>query len=324
MFPRRQLGSSISPATVTIPELEQGKTAVLNTLASEHSRRSYEYAIERFIVWYCSEPRLTFNRTVVMRYRSFLERLSLSSSTINSRLSAIRRLADESAESGWLSPELAIGIRRVKGVKRLGRKSGNWLTRNQAQDLVNAASQADLRGRRDGAMPGLLLGCGLRRSEAVGLRLDQLQSREGHWVIVDLVSKGRRLRTVPVPSWCKELLDAWVRDSGVSEGRVFRRLLKGGTRREEGVTANVVWYAVKRCACQAGLTSLAPHDLRRTCARLCHGCGGELEQIQFLLGHASVQTTERYIGSKQKLQDAVNDRLGISVASDAALKSFRR
>ncbi|MGC2109673.1 MAG: tyrosine-type recombinase/integrase [Candidatus Korobacteraceae bacterium] len=324
MFPRRQLGSSISPATVTIPELEQGKTAVLNTLASEHSRRSYEYAIERFIVWYCSEPRLTFNRTVVMRYRSFLERLSLSSSTINSRLSAIRRLADESAESGWLSPELAIGIRRVKGVKRLGRKSGNWLTRNQAQDLVNAASQADLRGRRDGAMPGLLLGCGLRRSEVVGLRLDQLQSREGHWVIVDLVSKGRRLRTVPVPSWCKELLDAWVRDSGVSEGRVFRRLLKGGTRREEGVTANVVWYAVKRCACQAGLTSLAPHDLRRTCARLCHGCGGELEQIQFLLGHASVQTTERYIGSKQKLQDAVNDRLGISVASDAALKSFRR
>jgi site-specific recombinase XerD len=94
MFPRRQLGSSISPATVTIPELEQAKTAVLNTLASEHSRRSYEYAIERFIAWYCSEPRLTFNRTVVMRYRSFLERLSLSSSTINSRLSAIRRLAD--------------------------------------------------------------------------------------------------------------------------------------------------------------------------------------------------------------------------------------
>jgi site-specific recombinase XerD len=128
MFPRRQLGSSISHATVTIPELEQAKTAVLNTLASEHSRRSYEYAIERFIAWYCSEPRLTFNRTVVMRYRSFLERLSLSSSTINSRLSAIRRLADESAESGWLSPELAIGIRRVKGVKRLGRKSGNWLT----------------------------------------------------------------------------------------------------------------------------------------------------------------------------------------------------
>src|SRR5450759_2967699 len=318
MSSKGQPKSTVDSATVTIPELEQSKTAVLNTLASEHSRRAYQYAIDRFIGWYYSEPRLTFNRTVVVRYRSFLERLSLSSATINSHLSAIRRLADESAESGWLSPELAIGIRRVKGVKRLGRKSGNWLTRNQAQDLVNAASKTDLRGWRDGAMLGLLLGCGLRRAEVVGLRLDQLQSREGHWVIVDLVGKGGRLRTVPVPSWCKALIDAWLCHSGVNEGRVFRRVLKGGKRQEAGVTANVVWYAVRRRACQAGISNLAPHDLRRTCARLCHGCGGELEQIQFLLGHASVQTTERYIGSKQKLQDAVNDRLGISVASDTA------
>jgi integrase len=249
---------------------------------------------------------------------SGLERLSLSAATINLHLSAIRRLADESAESGWLSPELAIGIRRVKGVKRLGRKMGNWLTRNQAQELVNAASKNSLRGWRDGAMVGLLLGCGLRRSEVVGLNLDQLLSREGHWVIVNLVGKGGRLRTVPMPSWCKELVDTWLRHSGVSDGKVFRRVLKGGMLQGAGVTANVVWYAVKRCAGQAGINNLAPHDLRRTCARLCHGCGGELEQIQFLLGHASVQTTERYIGSKQKLQDAVNDRLGISVASETA------
>ncbi len=262
-------------ATVTLPELEQSKTAVLNTLASQHSRRGYEHAMDWFIAWYCSEPRLTFNRSVVVRYRSFLERLSLSAATINLHLSAIRRLADESSKSGWLSPELAIG-----------------------------------------AILGLLLGCGLRRSEVVGLNLDQLQSREGHWVIVNLVGKGGRLRTVPVPSWCKALVDDWLRHSGVSDGRVFRRVLKGGVLDGAGVTVNVVWYAVKRCAGQASISNLAPHDLRRTCARLCHGCGGELEQIQFLLGHASVQTTERCIGSKQKLQDAVNDRLGISVAND--------
>src|SRR5258707_6962511 len=218
MPPKKEPESVGRSATLTIPELEQSKTAVLNTLASKHSRRSYEYAIERFIAWYCSEPRLTFNRSVVVSYRSSLERLSLSAATINLHLSSIRRLADESAESGWLSPELAIGIRRVKGVKRLGRKMGNWLTRNQAQELVNAASKTDLRGWRDGAMVGLLLGCGLRRSEDEGFRLDQLQSKEGHLVIVDLLEKGGRLRTVPVPSWCKELVDAWVRNSGVSEG----------------------------------------------------------------------------------------------------------
>ena len=98
----------------------------------------------------------------MVRYRSHLEGLSLSTSTINSHLSAIRRLADESAESGWLTPDRAIGIRRVQGVKRLGRKIGNWLSRSQAQELVNAASKADLRGWRDGAIVGLLLGCGLR------------------------------------------------------------------------------------------------------------------------------------------------------------------
>ena len=243
-------------------------------------------------------------------------------SALDSGIKLLRLLTNirdmKSAETGWLSPELAIGIRRVKGVKRLGRKMGNWLTRNQAQDLVNATSKTNLRGWRDGAMVALLLGCGLRRSEVVGLNFDQLQSREGHWVIVNLVGKGARLRTVPVPSGCKDLVDAWLRHSGVSDGKVFRQVSKGGILQPSGVTANVVWYAVKRCAGQVGISNLAPHDLRRTCARLCHGSGGELEQIQFLLGHASVQTTERYIGSKQKLQDAVNDRLGISVASDSA------
>jgi len=159
MVPQKHIEPSVRRDTLTIPELEQSKAAVLNTLASVHSRRSYAFAIDRFIAWYCSEPRLTFNRAVVVRYRSHLEGLSLSSSTINSHLSAIRRLADESAESGWLTPELAIGIRRVQGVKRLGRKIGNWLSRSQSQELVNAASKADLRGRRDGAIVGLLLGC---------------------------------------------------------------------------------------------------------------------------------------------------------------------
>src|ERR1700730_14468764 len=145
MVLQNQLGSVSLSATATIPELQQSKTAVLNTLSSVHSRRSYACAIERFIAWYCSEPRLTFNRSVVVSYRSFLERLSLSAATINLHLSAIRRLADESAESGWLSPELAIGIRRVKEVKRLGRKMGNWLTWQQAQELVNATSKKSLR-----------------------------------------------------------------------------------------------------------------------------------------------------------------------------------
>jgi len=96
-MPKKQQRKCVSrSATLTIPELEQSKAAVLNTLASAHSQRSYKYAIERFIAWYCDEPRLAFDRSVVMRYRSFLESLSLSAATINLHLSAIRRLADVS------------------------------------------------------------------------------------------------------------------------------------------------------------------------------------------------------------------------------------
>jgi integrase len=281
-----------SSANLIIPELEHAKTAVLNALISVHSRRAYKHAMDEFIAWYCSEPRLGFNRSIVMCYRSFLESLSLSAATVNLHLSAIRRLADEAAECSTLSLELAIGIRRVKGVKRLGTRIGNWLSADQAQDLLNSIPQSTLRGKRDAALIGLLLGCGLRRSEAVSLRLDQLQLREDHWVIADLVGKGGRLRTVPVPQWCKNLINGWLRDSGVAEGKVFRRISKHGTHLHAGVTADLVWSTVKRHAKRIGIEHLAPHDLRRTCARLCHGAGGELEQIQFLLGHASVQTTE--------------------------------
>jgi site-specific recombinase XerD len=73
----------------------------------------------------------------------------------------------------------------------------------------------------------------------------------------------------------------------------------------------VIWDVVRTAAAQAGIEKLAPHDLRRTCARLCHLAGGELDQIQFLLGHVSIQTTERYLGCKQKLRCAVNDATGL-------------
>jgi site-specific recombinase XerD len=77
------------------------------------------------------------------------------------------------------------------------------------------------------------------------------------------------------------------------------------------MTAKVIWDVVKGAARDAGIEKLAPHDLRRTCARLCHLAGGELDPIQFLLGHVSIQTTERYLGCKQKLRCAVNDTMGL-------------
>ena len=106
----------------------------------------------------------------------------------------------------------------------------------------------------------------------------------------------------------KQALDQWTSAAGIVDGRVFRGVGQTGRVWGQGISQNVVWYVVQSCGRRAGLEDIAPHYLRRTCAKLCHSNGGELEQIQFLLGHASVQTTERYLGCKQNLGHPVNDR----------------
>jgi hypothetical protein len=156
-------------------------------------------------------------------------------------------------------------------------------------------------------MLAMLFGCGFRRSELVGLELGEIQMRQGHWAVVDLIGKGGHIRTVPIPQWVKAALDQWIVAAKVTEGRIFRAVARAGKVWGEGISQNVVWYVVKGCCERAGLEHIAPHDLRRTCAKLCHTSGGELEQIQFLLGYASVQTTEPYLGCKQNLGHPVND-----------------
>jgi hypothetical protein len=122
---------------LALPDLDQSRSAVLNSLRSPESQRGYRHSIDEFIAWYCSEPRLSFNKTVVTRYRIHLER-QLAPRTINVRLAAVRRLAYEAADSGLLSPELAAGIRRVKGAQKLGVRLGNWLTAEEARHLWQA------------------------------------------------------------------------------------------------------------------------------------------------------------------------------------------
>jgi integrase len=254
---------------------------------------------------------LAFSRIIVLRYRIHLERSHYAPATINLHLASVRRLAYEVTDAGLLSAELAAGIHRVKGVRRLGIRTGNWLTAEQGRAVLESPSINNLRGKRDRAILALHLGCGLRRAEVVQLSWEHLQLREDHWVIADFLGKGGHVRTVPVPGWVKVRVDEWRRAARIRRGRVFRPVNKGGRVCGRGITPKVIWHIVRTAAKRAGIQEVAPHDLRRTCARLCHLGGGELEQIQSLLGHVSIQTTERYLGCKQKLRCAVNDRMGI-------------
>jgi integrase len=220
---RHQAKGKRARRSLRLPDLEHAKAAVLNSLTSADAQRGYRHAIDEFVDWYCSEPRLAFNRTVVLRYRNHLETRQLAPGTINLRLGAVRRLAYEAADCGLLSADLAAGIRRVKGVKNLGVRLGNWLTAEQGHALWQIPDDRRLKGKRYRAML-----CGLRRQELVGLRVDDLQRREEHWAIVDLVGKGGHVRTVPIPDWVRQQLDEWLASAGIERGKIFRRVSQRG------------------------------------------------------------------------------------------------
>ena len=169
------------------------------------------------------------------------------------------------------------------------------------------------KGLRDRAMFATLLGCGLRRSELANLTIKHVQQRDNRWCIVDLVGKHGRVRTIPMPTWVKNAIDAWTVVAGVTEGHLFRPVNRGDQVCGDRMSEKVVWQMLKTYVAGAGLPDIAPHDLRRTTAKLCRAAGGELEQIQLLLGHSSVQTTERYLGTRQDLAHAPNDGIKLEL-----------
>src|SRR5450755_820235 len=296
-----------------IAQWQKLKTLVLDSVSSPITKRVYNMALDEFMGWFQQAPRPGFTKATVSAWRVSLEDRRLGSSSIIIRMSAIRKLAAEAADNGLLAPELAAGISRVKSAKTQGIRTGNWLTQRQAQALLSAPDISTLRGLRDRAILAVLLGCGLWRSEVAALTFAHLQQREGRWCIVDLVGKHGRVRTAPMPTWVKVTIDAWTLASGVATGHVFRPVNRSGCITGERLGEKAVWQMLKTYAADVGVPGIAPHDLRRTCAKLCRAAGGELEQIQILLGHASVQTTERYLGTRQDLVHAPNDAIKLRV-----------
>src|SRR6202521_5261790 len=194
---------------------EKLKTLVLDSVSSPITKRVYNMALDEFLGWFQQAPRPGFTKATVSAWRVSLEVRGLGSSSIIIRMSAIRKLASEAVDNGLIAPEIAAGIARIKSAKSTGVRVGNWLSLRQAQALLNAPDIATVKGLRDRAIIAVLLGCGLRRSEVAGLTMSHIQQRDGRWVILDLVSKHKRVRTVPMPTWTKVAIDAWTERAGV-------------------------------------------------------------------------------------------------------------
>lgn len=287
------------------------RSTVLNGVVSVHSKRNYAKALDE-LETFCLDRQQPLSRALLLEFRATMLDRELSPSTINVKLSAIRNLVTEARRAGVIGTEEAAQMTDVPNVRQQGTRLGNWLTKEQARELLAVPDRSTLKGKRDYVILGLLVGCALRRRELASLQIEEVQMREGRWVIADLRGKGGRVRTVAVPVWIKHGINAWLTAASVEEGCLLRRVSKGGKVQGTGLSDWAVWSVVEQAAKQIGIERFGAHDLRRTCAKLCRKAGGDLEQIKFLLGHSSIQTTERYLGSEQEIAVAVNDDLGIA------------
>ncbi len=303
---------------------------VTNSVDSPHSKRAYSRALVDFMEWYEANGRPGLTKAIINIYRQSLLAEGKSRSSINQALSAIRKLAVEAGDNGLISPTAAAGIERVKGVKQEGIRAGNWLTREQAQQLVETPmhrygrdEMTHEKALRDRAILAVMLGTGLRRSEVAALTWDHVQQRDGRWAIVDLVGKRGRIRTIGMPEWVKRALDEWARVGG-GNGRVFKAVnmdgklsgevkTKGGHTADGNLTPQAIYKIVEEHTTSAGFPGLAAHDLRRTAAALALDGGADIRQIQQMLGHASITTTERYLEPMRSLRETAADFIQIEL-----------
>src|SRR4030088_1133910 len=188
---------ALTPAQASLRKM------VLDTLPSPHSKRNYGKALDDLFQFCASRP---LSRSLLMEWRAGME--SLSPSTINVRLSAVRKLVREARRAGMVGQEEAASLTDIPNISQKGTRLGNWLTREQARELLAVPDRSTLKGKRDYAILALLVGCALRRHELANLYIEEIQLRENRWVIADLRGKGGRVRTVAVPMWIKQAVNA--------------------------------------------------------------------------------------------------------------------
>lgn len=285
---------------------------VINSLASPLSKRVYKMAIRDFLQYWHELENPPLDKLFLQTYIAYLQDEGVGESSINLRLAALRKLAREAAELKIWPDSVAAAFASVKNIPQRGKRTGNWLSLEQAQQLINAPDTSTTIGLRDRAMLAVLLGCGLRRSELINLSIHQFQLRDNRWVLANLVGKRNKTRTVTVPTWTKQAIDDYLDVTAIHSGKLFQALNKSGAIQRDHISPETVREVVKMHAKMCGF-KITPHDLRRTYAKLALKNGAKIEQIQLNLGHQSLATTQVYLGTDLDLQHGPGDFLDISI-----------
>lgn len=258
------MSSSLTKTSVTNHDSLNALRAMLsNSVVSLHTQRAYLKAFDDLFQQAAGRP---ISRVILMEYRASMIADGLSAATINQRLCAIRKLANEARENNLIDPAEAVRLTSVPGVPQSGVRLGTWLTKQETQRLLATVDRTELIGKRNFAILAVLCHCALRREEEARLDMSLIQRREGRWVFADLIGKRGRVRTVPIPQSAKDALDEWTRAAGITSGPIFRRMLKGSKITGFALSAWAIWDVVVTAAKAAGIDHLGPHDLRRYAA----------------------------------------------------------
>ena len=291
-------------------------------LTSQNSRRAYRTSLLQFFAW-CGSGKgdSSFSRLSVLQYKDELidarkvmkngewKRL-YSPATVNLRLASVRALAQEAADAGLIDQSSAAAIRRVRGEKQSGSIIGNWLEKAQVDRLLIAVDRKSLRGKRDYAILAVLFATGLRRRELVELQVSTIKQRDGQWGFIGLRGKGGKVRNISLPAWVLLAINDWLAATQIAQGPVFRSISRYGKLGSRVMSEESVKLILSHYASLCGHGMLRPHDARRTCARLCRSGNAALEDVQELLGHSSIQTTERYLGKTTGFTKAITSLIG--------------
>ena len=258
-------GGTQTPENGLVEAQQRLRRMVLDSVSSPNSRRNYAKALDDLFTLSAGR---SLTRALLMEYRASME--ALSPSTVNVRLSAVRKLVAEARKNGLIGIEDAASLSEVPNIRQKGTRLGNWLTREQAKELLAVPDRSTLKGKRDYVLLAMLVGCALRREELAVLDVDTIQLREGRWVLADLEGRGRRVRTVAIPAWVKQGINAWMIAAGVEDGRLLRAVSKVRQGQREWMSDWAVWSVVEQSAKQIGIEPLrgappAPH-LRETSA----------------------------------------------------------
>lgn len=272
---------------------------VLNAPLSASTRDRYRRKLLVFLRWWEITGRRPFSRQLVQEHMSAMQAEKLPNWDVAHALIAIKNLTREAAYAGLIDAITLQGILDIKSPPISHARVKNWLTSEEVVRLMSLADRSTLAGKRDTVALGFLLYCGLRRHEAVGVEFRHIQVVEGRPCIVRLMGKGSKHRDIPMPVWLFEAIQDWVDAAGIDGGRILRPLTPNGRALMPSgeINVNGLWRVVKRYAVKLGKPTLAPHDLRRTYAKLARKGGAELDQIQQTCGHASLTTTQEYIGT---------------------------